>query len=165
MQIFIVQEDLNQSAMELDDKHLLSTINEMSQMLHMWFNRYIHQIEVGQFHHPLYQYYFDQKDKIYRNILIYCHSLLNEFQYRFLKIHKDFYLIHYFLNLFSIQKLPEKKWAYIKGKKGENQEITNENVFQRYQNLLNEKYQNSSPKWSKRKIPDWVIKNTSQGSV
>lgn len=139
MQVFITDNDLFISSSHLDDKRLLKQILECKQILNIYSysnllktNHYEDTLKpIGYINHPIIKKYANYIgcDMLIRYLKILC----MEYTYRYNKIHK-----YDVINLHTISAKVPKEFS---------------NQCDYYQELLNQKWENSNPTWTKRQRP------------
>lgn len=90
MNVFILDKNMEKSAQYLDDEHLKAQINEACQVLMAnWNHENYPDAKIGHINHPVTNYYNNvyEKTSLYK----YLFFLLNEYRFRFGKIHQNYF--------------------------------------------------------------------------
>jgi len=164
MQVFLTNEDLRISAMELDDLRLNKQITEINQILLTYINN-----GGGHANHPI-NIKYKSSQGIYF-LLQYLYQLCDEYYERNKKHHMGYFTLcgmcdefldgesnkNHILYKDTFGDNPTFQPLYIKGQKGKDQIITTDNVYERYRELLTDKWNNDikEPKWTHIKCPKW----------
>ena len=157
MNIFLpYEEDIERSVRSLDDKRLNKSILECKQLLINALKEEMGYCITGYKNHPIYLHY---KSNPYF-LATYGYKCCVEYQYRF---HKSHSLTHQFMTYISIEEIDIERVSYtpfyMEGSKNSPNSIrTTENVSERYQKKLIDKWDTDKakgrpPKWTNREIP------------
>lgn len=88
MNVFVLDRNMEKSAMMLDDVHLKAQINEGCQILMANYNKENYPgAKIGHINHPVTKYYAYKSAKA--ELFKYLHILLDEYYYRFRKDHQN----------------------------------------------------------------------------
>lgn len=163
MQVFLPYEnDLQKSAQSLDDVRLNKQIVELCQILTIQYNiRYGKSALIGYADHPIVRQYHSDSGITF--LLEYGYELCAEYWFRTGKVHQCRFTLLGIKSEYSglgLQFKCEKSFRtyYIKGVKGKNQIITDQNVSVQYRNLLCEKWLTENPKWTRRLQPEFYVR-------
>lgn len=165
MQVFLTDKNLKISATELDDVRLNKQITEINQIILACLNQENAKsenrvIKIGHINHPVTEWYNSREALMF--LVDYQYYLCFEYEGRHSKTHMGYYTLRglqTYAEMFPIRN-PKFDVVYIKGRKGVDQIITTKNVYERYRNLLIDKWNNAikEPKWTNRRKPEWYKK-------
>lgn len=146
MNVFILDRNMEKSAQMLDDAHLKAQINEACQILMANYNKWNYpNAKIGHVNHPVTKYYSND----FRELVSYLNFLLKEYEYRFRKLHQNFFWYFGFNNTipcFMPKEFSDSK-TYVNGKMTDNIE-----EIRRY---ISTKPHSKPYTWTNREKPDW----------
>lgn len=146
MNVFILDKNMEKSAQMLDDAHLKAQINEACQILMENYNKWNYpNAKIGHVNHPVTKYYSND----FRELVSYLNFCLKEYEYRFQKLHQNFFWYFGFNNTipcFMPKEFSNSK-TYVNGKMTDNIE-----EIRRY---ISTKPIKKKPTWTNRGKPDW----------
>lgn len=150
MNVFILDRDMEKSAMMLDDAHLKAQINEACQILMANYNKENYpDAKIGHINHSVTKYYADKSARI--ELFKYLHILLDEYYYRFRKDHQNAIWWFGFKHINCLYEISSND--FLNSKTYVNGIMTDDiEVIRKY---ISTKPQQKKPVWTNREKPEW----------
>lgn len=147
MNIFILDRNMEKSAMMLDDAHLKAQINEACQILMAnWNHEHFPDAKIGHLGHTVTKFYSSTKAKL--ELLEYLPRLFDEYLFRFGKEHQNRF---WYLGFCEFCGIPDGSFKF--SKTYVNGIMTDDiEVIRKY---ISTKPQQKKPVWTGRDKPEW----------
>ncbi|MGN1099420.1 MAG: pyrimidine dimer DNA glycosylase/endonuclease V [Christensenellales bacterium] len=154
MQVFLPYPEFSRCAASLDNKRLNKQIVELCQLLNIRANEG-NDCFFAHSRHPVYKHYRDKPDFL----LSYLNKLCPEYYFRFSKLHNACFTLSGYLTFFGIAPdtltdTPNGLAVFVG-----NGVVTSENPYPPYRRLLNAKWKESPPSFTRRTPPPFFGKS------